>query len=475
MEWHINDEIAYLHRVISGMGNGGICNPVTDRLFQLSIISLFHQINDSLDKLSSELDTSVILEGVSIDFDTYLDENYWTNNLLFKNEEGFYNQIFNIKVEDITCRFQINQMTDYLPNGEEGYNITQDQIDTFKTSLNLLCDRKKLGSREILYALLFGLHYMLHQLKKIKEKVEHPKSHQYIKVWEEVYDDYEDISCRDSYIEWKEENDEFNFVELKRQQIFEIFRMLNSGFFRFYDSITGADVRNRKLIITEDDLPVGKTISENLPAECAKLEKFIEWKGEHVIALNYEKLGKYIYKNYNNFEIDDIDVIVEFDKTMDAIHEDMASLKPQLKQYLKGYEEEQVNVLLNECSDILNTCKIHLAKDINDSFLYIYLKRLLFNKEMKDEARKKLSGQSRNTFICEIVAVLKNAKIFKVECDKHDLARSLSEKITRIQLDTIVKNIERAYNSNEGTLYHWTMKNIEELKKESSNPFAGII
>ena len=251
--------------------------------------------------------------------------------------------------------------------------------------------------------------------------------------------------------------------------------MLNSGFFRFYDSITGADVRNRKLIITEDDLPVGKTISENLPAECAKLEKFIEWKGEHVIALNYEKLGKYIYKNYNNFEIDDIDVIVEFDKTMDAIHEDMASLKPQLKQYLKGYEEEQVNVLLNECSDILNTCKIHLAKDINDSFLYIYLKRLLFNKEMKDEARKKLSGQSRNTFICEIVAVLKNAKIFKVECDKHDLARSLSEKITRIQLDTIVKNIERAYNSNEGTLYHWTMKNIEELKKESSNPFAGII
>ena len=74
-EWHINDEIKYLHNVISGAMTGSVCsNPVFDRLFQLSVISLFHQVNDDLEKLNNDLDVSVILEGVSIDFDTYLNE-----------------------------------------------------------------------------------------------------------------------------------------------------------------------------------------------------------------------------------------------------------------------------------------------------------------------------------------------------------------------------------------------------------------
>ncbi len=457
------------------MGWGGLSSPVTDRLFKLGIISLFHLVNDDLEKLNNKLDTSVILEGVSIDFDTYLNEEYWTDNTLFNNEERLYKDIFDLNPEEISCRFQINEMTDYLPNGIEGYNITQDLIETFKTSLNQLCDRGKLGSKEILYALFFGLKYMLQQLETIKKKVDNPKPHQFIRAWEEIYDDYEYIKCSTSYNEWKEENEVFSFDELKRQQLYTIYVLLNSGFLRYYDSITGADVKKRKLQITEDDLPLGKTISEGIAAECAKLEKFAEWKGGDILALNYEKLGKYIYKNYNKLKINDFNSIVEFDKTMDAIHEDMAAKKPQLKQYLKGYEENKINELLNDCSEILNTCKKHLADGISENLLYEYLKKLLFNKEMKEEARKKLLGQSRNTYMCEIVAVLKNAKVFKVECDKHDLAKSLSEKITSIQIDTITKNIERSYNANDGALYHWTMKNIEVLKREASNPFAGII
>lgn len=475
-EWYINDEIRYLHNVISGAMAGSVCtNPVSDRLFHLGIISLFHQINDDLEKLSKDLDVSVILEGVSIDFDTYLDDNYWNDNFLFKDESKFYKVSAGCDITDISCRFQINQLTDYLPNGEEGYIITQDLIDTFKRSLNQLCDRNKLGSKEVLFALYFGYVYMIKQLKEIKEKVEHPKPHQFNKAWNELRDDIDPERYLKDYYDWKEKNIGYTFSDLKNQQTYRIFKLLNTDFFRFFDSITGLDVKNRKLIITDDNLPYGTIISDSIPAECAKFEKFFEWKGKDILSLDYEKLGQYIYGNYKKFDYVDIEQIIEFDVVMDAIHEDMAEIRPQLKQYLKGYEEEKINYLLKECAEILNTCQKYLAKDISEKFLFEYLKKLLFDRDMKEEARSKLKGQSRYTYLCKIVAALKNFRVFRIDCDKHDLAKSLSEKITSIQLGTITKNIERAYNKREGALYDWTEKNIEALLKEINNPLAGII
>ncbi|MBO5632914.1 MAG: hypothetical protein J5965_27980 [Aeriscardovia sp.] len=474
-EWHINEMIRYLHNVISGVMTGCVCsNPVFDRLFQLGVISLFHQINDDLEKLNKDLDVSVILEGVSIDFDTYLDDRYWKDNYLFKDESSFYKVATGLDVKDISCRFQINQMTDYLPNGVEEYTITQDLIDTFKNSLNQLCDRNKLGSREILYALYSGRVYMIKLLKEIKEKVEHPKPHQYIKVWEEIYEMRGNTTSSQSYDDWKEENEGYKAGDLKRQHIHEIFKLLESRFFRYFKSITGADVKNRKLIITGDDLPVGCNISDSLPVECAKFEKFFEWKEDFIVSMNYEKLGQYIYKNYSKLDYSDLSRIVEFDKTVDKINEDMAVLKPNLAKYLKSYDDTIVSQLIKDCSSILNTCQSYLAKDIRQTFLQDYLRKLLFDKDMRDEARKKLSSASRNTYICEMVAALKNARVFKVDCDKNDLARSIGEKITTVQVANLAKYIERSYNDNDGALNRWTKKIVEDLKQKT-NIFEGIV
>ena len=90
-EWSINSEIEYLHRVITGAMTGSVVsNPIYTRLFQLSIVSLLRQIDSNLEELNKKLDVSVILEGVSIEFDKYLDENYWLDNFLFQNEADIY-------------------------------------------------------------------------------------------------------------------------------------------------------------------------------------------------------------------------------------------------------------------------------------------------------------------------------------------------------------------------------------------------
>ena len=190
--------------------------------------------------------------------------------------------------------------------------------------------------------------------------------------------------------------------------------------------------------------------------------------------MNYEKLGKYIYKNYSKLDLNDLRRIVEFDKTIDKINEDIADLKPNLAKYLKSYEDTIVNNLIKDCSSILNTCQQYLAKDIRTTFFQDYLEKLLFDKDMREQARKKLLGSSKYTYICEILAALKNAHIIRVDCDKYDIAKSLAEKITNVEEATLAKYFERNYNDNDGALNRWTKKIVEELKQEP-NIFKGII
>ncbi len=474
MEWSINESIKGLHDVISARDYNDLSEPIYDRLFQIGIILRLSIINDELEKLNKELDSSIILEGVSIDFDTYLNKHYWFDNFVFKDEDQFYST-FGVDLKKYNYLPTINKMMDYFPKRENEEQNNLNALDTVKQSFYHICERNLIDSDDMRYALFFGVTLMMKQLQEIKSKVNNPQPHQYIKVWNDILDDNKYIEVGQHYFEWKDENEDYRLIELKSQQLFTIFLLLDSGFFRFYTSVTGSEVRNRKLIIDDDVLPIGTKIPDSLPTECAKFEKFIEWKDEYIISINYEKLGKYIYKNYNKLSIDDIENVVLFDKTMDAIHEDMARLKPALSRYLKNYEENMVSELVNSCVTILATCNKHLAEGINESFLRTYIEKLLYDNEMKDEARTKLSNSSKKTFICNIVAVLRNMRIFKVGVDNKDLAHSLHEKINDVLESTLEKNIQRAYNANKGSLYDWTLKNIDAIKQQSSNPFAGII
>ena len=121
-EWHINDEISYLHKIITCAMTGSVAgSSLFRRLFGWSIISLFNQINTDLEKLKGDLEMSIKLEGVSIDFNTYLDMEYWNDNFLFQSEEKLYRDL-GVDIKKISYSFQINTMIDYMPIDEEGYH-----------------------------------------------------------------------------------------------------------------------------------------------------------------------------------------------------------------------------------------------------------------------------------------------------------------------------------------------------------------
>lgn len=294
-------------------------------------------------------------------------------------------------------------------------------------------------------------------------------------LWNTILDDYgHDEALRD-YSEWKEDNEGFTFDELKARQKQEVYRLLTSGFFRHYQRPTGAAVKNRRLTITEDDLEVGTRIPKSLPSECAKFEKFVEWRGEHLIILNYEKLENYIRKNQNQMNRQDMENIAAFDMRLDMIQDDMVALKPEEAKNQRDYEKNNVMEILNECADILNTCQ-HLLKDgIRKSIMKELLDKMLFDDKMKAEARRKLGKRTKAKYLCEIMAAISNCYVFKPGIAPEDLAQEMRRKLTSVAVGSIKTYIVKAAGDRHSDLQQWTTESITELKDHPYNPLSMIL
>ena len=468
----INQEIECLYKIVTNYNSNSILGMGTfDKMFALSIISAFNHINIGLEKLNDELEISIKLEGVSFNFEKYTNLDNWVkSNILFADKNKIFKNV-GVDLNDISYKHEINHFTDYLPPVDNEKGFKQAQVDSFKTAMHQFCDEEKLSSQDIRYGLFHGVVTMTELLKQIKEKVKNPKKHQYRKVWDEVSEEYKNTDSDKEYSEWKDECGEIKFEDLQARQKLEIFNLISSGFFRHYSNPTGAEVKRCRLTISEDDLPMGIQIPENTNVECTKLTKFVEWRGESILVINYEKLGYYIYHCYKNLKKIDLCNIVYFDQMLDLIHEDMAKLRPHIAKYLKRYEENQIYELSLDCKKIINCCKPFLKSDINDSLLSAYIDKIMFDPEIKEEARSKLAGQSKNKYICEMIAHLYNGNVFDVKYNADDFAKVLREELS-LGENTVKRYINEIINSRNGALYTWTKNHIDELLS-TENKIAG--
>ena len=294
-------------------------------------------------------------------------------------------------------------------------------------------------------------------------------------LWNTILDEYgNDEACRD-YQEWKEENDKYSFEDLKAKQKQAMFGLLNSRFLRYCHCPTGAEVKNRRLIISEDDLEVGTRIPWMLPSECAKLEKFFVWRGDHLINLNYEKLEHYIRKHNLLLKRNDLKNIVAFDMRLEMIQEDMIDLRPEEAKNHKDYETNSTMEILKECNAILSTCQHLLKEGVRDSIIKEYLEKMLFDEKMKEEARRKLGKKTRAKFLCEIMAAISNCYILKPEATFGELANCMRQKIKTVEAMSIKTYIMKAAGNRQSDLQIYTSNSIAELKDNPYNPFCRIL
>lgn len=170
------------------------------------------------------------------------------------------------------------------------------------------------------------------------------------------------------------------------------------------------------------------------------------------------------------------EAVARLDVMLDLIHEDMAEHDLNLKPYLKRYEENMINGLIKDCALILNSCQPYLKDGLRSTFLREYLSMLLFDEDMKQEAREKLlSSKTRNKYLCQMIAALNCFYVFKADVVKADLARSLYPHFgNKTNYESTLENIERFERKREGALYNWTKKIIDDLKAHPYNLFKGL-
>lgn len=428
------------------------------RMYAWTVLCAFNKVNHDLEVLSAHLDTSIDLDVISIDFKHYYS--------LFADEKDSFDDTksWGLIEGDESHQSEINWMTDYLPNGNKGYNTTPEVLNSFKTAMHQLGDEDKIGTRDLMFAINMGMDTTLRLLKEIDGKMKSPELHLYLKLWDEIQNSCSEDDFDYNYQRWLDDTGVPTFDELKARQKQEIFEFLRTGFFRFAKPPTGNEVKNRKLKIGEDDLEVGTEIPEDFDINCAKFDRFIEWK-EDILVLQYEKLGRYIYNNYKSFDINDFYVIVSFDKLLDIIHEEMAKRKPSLAKYLKRYAENELEQLFNDCRKILNSCKPFISKNLRDTFLEEYLEFLLFESDVKEEARKKLGGQSRKTYICGIVTALGDRFVFNIEYNNNDFARVLCKEMDSVDKETLIRYLKNRKNVSSA-LSDWTKRIFDDLMKQ---------
>lgn len=457
---YINQEIEDLYDLLaSPVKSRG--NTLFNRLQAWSILTAFNRVNRELEALNLQLDTSIDLDAIEIDFEKYCYVENW-QQYKFTDEPK-------TELEKKSHRTEINLLSDYLPNGVEGYQVTPDVLGSFRQAMYQLCDEDRMSSRSLQKSLDNAFGQMMTLLTELHNKVLNPKPYHYAKLWTTLTDTYLDDEYVERYHEWFLDTGTPTIDDLKAKQKQEIYELLKTGFFRFAKKPTGREVKNRKLIITEDDLEVGCVIDNDFETECAKLDRMVEWKDGCILVINYERLGQYIYKNYKKLNEDDFFHIIDFDGMMDFIHEDMAKLKPALAKYLKRYQEQHAEELLKDIKTIFEPFKNYLKNGLRNTLVEEYLEKLLFDSDQKDEAKKMLGGHSRKKYCCSIAIALASTYIFKPENNgNEDLAKALYDGLMTDNKETLLRYLKDKANFNQA-LNSWTSSIMDDLKE---HPFS---
>lgn len=463
----INSLIKGLHSLISHIHESDLwLANSSERMLGMSILCQIHDIIHRLEELNVELDANINSEAVNIDFRTFLADDYWPSIILF-------NENVDIKV-NVNKTF-VNTITDYFPIDNDKFQFRSTLIPPLKLALHQLMDDEKLTYNDLAFALNSALTKMKGVLMEIKEKLDNPKDYQFRKIWDDLLDYYDDDLSSDDYKRWKSKHSKYDFKDLRIKQIQEILKLSESNFFRYNETPTLGDVRNCILIKNEDLLPAGTVLTDEIKESCAKFECFIEWKDKSILCVNYEMLGEYIFHHGSKFKDEEFLPVIDFDRTMDMIHDDMAALKPNLNKYLKKYEENRINALIKDGTIILNSCQKYLKEDIRNTFLREFLSKMLYDSDIKYEARELLEGRSRNKYLCQIIAALDCFFVFKVGTTKEDFAKALSEKFEKPKYGSVIDYFKVYQRERKGSLYQWTKKIVDDLKTNAYNPFKGIL
>jgi len=303
---NINDRIKNLKNIIEiSYSNYNQINHLSKRLLLFGTILDFQQINKLLEDLSIKLDTELDNEVSTIDFDKWLETDwyqYFESSELILDENSLTNH------PTIISPCSIPEMT-----GEE-----------LKTLLLSVIKRTRTLLREI------------------KKKINHIPDSQYEKYWFDLRNSYKK-RCKGkyNYEDWKDKQEIVDLETLKDKQMQEILAVLKTGVFSYTTKPSKRQINNSIIKINLDSLESRTEISDEIYVECARMSAFTQSMEQGVCQLNYKKLGKYIFKHHDQFTKEQICQLVRFDVVLNLVVRDMVDMEPSLEALFPDFTEKK--------------------------------------------------------------------------------------------------------------------------------------
>ena len=440
--------------------------PISRRMYATGLAKELNQLVSELREIDEQIESSLDYE------DAYLDASIFENGIKFSKlcNESLYR-------EDIGNDSEINKMIDIFPLNKENYSFTSDNAEKFKTAMRYLCNDANLSSRDYVYAIYNGLTSLASLLISISHKKSKIKDNQYEEFWYALTsrdDDYFPELSYNDYEKWKEEHDYQDIQVLKDKRTQEIFKILNSGIFNYDIKPVKRDINNSLINISEEALEEGTALPENLATECARFSRYVTFKN-NILCINYTKLGKYVYKHFREIEDKQIDRLIYFDYLLMLIHNDMAECNPNLKKYLKFYDDDKLEETFNKALQIIKCCNSLLKEEVQDDFLKSYLHDAFYG-DNQLKVRNDLQGQSKYTVICYMLGMIKSTrKVFRIDVTSADIAKELATVIKKPKEDSLKRYIDKGASDLQSKLSKWTVQYItEKLGSKSERLFMDI-
>ena len=442
-------------------------SPISRRMYAVGLANELYQLATQLKGVDEQIETTLGFEDAYLSLSTFNNRSISFSNL---RNEYFYR-------EDVNNDADINKLIDIFPLNKEDYSFNSENAEIFKTGLRYLCSEGNISSRDLVYALENNLKTIFSLLASIYHKKSNIKDYQWEEFWYTfLYRDddlYSECAIHD-YEKWKEEHNYQDIQVLKDKRTQEILKLLSSGIFSYDVKPVKREMDNSIIDISEDALEEGTELPEDIKTECARFSKYTYYK-EDILCLDYVKLGKYIYKHYEEINDEQGDSLIYFDYMLLHIHDDMAACKPKLKKHLRFYEDDLLETVLNDALKVIVSCNGLLKKEVEQDFLTIYL-RDAFNGENKIEVQAKLKGQSKYTIICNMLGMLKSTqKVFKLDTTSADIANVLSTIIEKPKQDSLKRYIDQGASDLQSKLSKWTTKYVlHKLGSEVDKSFFEV-
>ena len=441
--------------------------PITRRMYATGLANELYKLASELSVIDEQIENTLSLEDASLEASSYFNRELRFPKL---RNESLYRESGNSNAE-------INNLTDILPLNKEGYTFTSQKAELFKTGLRYLCSDANISSRDLLYAIDTNINAVFTLIARITVKKKNIQNYQYEDFWYTFIGRDDDLIAEmaiNGYEKWKEEHDYQDIQVLKDKRTQEILKLLKSGIFNYDVKPVKREIDKCIIEISEDALEEGTEIPEDIKTECARFSKYVSFKDD-ILCIDYEKLGKYVYKHYREINYKQGDCLIYFDYMLLKIHDDMAECNPKLKKYLRFYEDNELEEVLNKAIETINSCKELLKEGVAQDFLTSYLRDAFYG-DNKIEVQAKLKGQSKYTLISKMLGMLKTTqKVFKLDTTSADLAKSLSRVVEKPREDSLKRYIDQGASESNSSLSKWTTCYVmDKLGSKTERLFLGL-